>query len=65
MIGDARESAIIRTLNPGAYTAVMRGKGNGVGIGVIEAYDLNATNNSKLARAENLFSKYAAAMVSS
>ena len=47
--GDTRESAIIRTLNPGAYTAVMRGKGNAVGIGVVEAYDLDATNNSKLA----------------
>jgi photosystem II stability/assembly factor-like uncharacterized protein len=47
--GDPRESAIIRTLTPGAYTAVMRGKSNGVGIGVVEAYDLDATNNSKLA----------------
>ena len=47
--GDSRESAIIRTLDPGAYTAVMRGKNNAIGIGVVEAYDLDATNNSKLA----------------
>ena len=47
--GDSRESAMIRTLDPGAYTAVMRGKNNGTGIGLVEAYDLNATNNSKLA----------------
>jgi PKD repeat protein len=47
--GDSRESAIIRTLDPGAYTAVVRGKNDGTGIGLVEAYDLNATNNSKLA----------------
>jgi len=34
------ESAIVRTLNPGNYTAIMRGVNNGTGIGVVEAYDL-------------------------
>jgi cell division septation protein DedD len=34
------ESAIVRTLSPGNYTAIMRGVGNGTGIGVVEAYDL-------------------------
>jgi sugar lactone lactonase YvrE len=34
------ESAIISTLNPGNYTAIMRGVNNGTGIGLIEAYDL-------------------------
>ena len=34
------ESAIVRTLDPGNYTAIMRGVGNGTGIGLIEAYDL-------------------------
>jgi hypothetical protein len=43
------ESAIVRTLTPGAYTAVVRGNGNTSGIGVVEAYDLNQTANSKLA----------------
>jgi hypothetical protein len=47
--GDSHESVIIRTLNPGLYTAVVRGKNNGTGIGVVEAYDLNAANNSKMA----------------
>lgn len=46
---DNRESAILRTLNPGAYTAVVRGKSNGTGIAVVEAYDLEASNNSKMA----------------
>ena len=43
------ESAILRTLPPGAYTAVVRGNGNTSGIGVVEAYDLNQTANSKFA----------------
>jgi PKD repeat protein len=47
--GDNRESAILRTLAPGAYTAVVRGKNNSTGIAVVEAYDLNAANNSKMA----------------
>ena len=47
--GDSRESAILRLLNPGAYTAVVRGKNNSIGTAVVEAYDLDPTNNSKLA----------------
>jgi hypothetical protein len=47
--GNDLESAIVRTLSPGAYTAVVRGSGNTSGIGVVEAYDLNQTANSKLA----------------
>ena len=43
------ESAIVITLAPGAYTAVLRGQNNGVGIGVVEVYDLNAAVNSTLA----------------
>ena len=43
------ESAIVRTLDPGSYTAVLRGKDNATGIGVIEAYDLNQAAQSKLA----------------
>jgi hypothetical protein len=35
------ESAIVRTLPPGAYTAILRGKGGTTGIAVVEAYDLN------------------------
>jgi hypothetical protein len=45
------ESAIVRTLpaNNAAYTAIVRGVNNGTGIGVVEAYDLDRTVDSKLA----------------
>ena len=44
------ESAIVKTLpaNNSAYTAIVRGGNNGTGIGVVEAYDLNRTVDSKL-----------------
>ncbi len=41
------ESAIVRTLDPGSYTAILRGKGDTAGIGVVQAYDLNQAANSK------------------
>ncbi|HEX7517842.1 MAG TPA: matrixin family metalloprotease [Chthoniobacterales bacterium] len=37
-----RESAIIATLSPGNYTAVVSGYGNGQGVGLVEAYELDA-----------------------
>ena len=40
---DELESAIVRTLAPGAYTAVLFGNSNRVGVGVVEVYDLTAT----------------------
>jgi Matrixin len=40
---DPRESAIIVTLSPGSYTAVMSGYQNGQGIGLVEAYELDAS----------------------
>lgn len=43
------ESAIIATLNPGSYTAVIRGANNGTGIAVVEGYDLDAEPVSTLA----------------
>jgi len=45
------ESAIVATLpaNGAGYTAIVRGVNNGTGIGVVEAYDLDRTANSKLA----------------
>jgi pimeloyl-ACP methyl ester carboxylesterase len=43
------ESAIVATLAPGAYTAIVRGKNNGTGVAVVEAYDLNQAASSKLA----------------
>ncbi|MDP9254813.1 MAG: glycoside hydrolase [Verrucomicrobiota bacterium] len=44
---DDRESAIVRPLLPGAYTAIIRGNGNTTGVGLVEAYDLAPTTNSK------------------
>ena len=43
------ESAIIAVLNPGSYTAIVRGNGNTSGIALFEVYDLAPTTNSKLA----------------
>ncbi len=43
------ESAIVRSVAPGNYTAIERGVNNGTGIGVVEAYDLDTSANSKLA----------------
>jgi hypothetical protein len=44
------ESAIVTTLPAGnsAYTAIVRGVNNGTGVGLVEAYDLNRTVDSKL-----------------
>jgi hypothetical protein len=44
---DDRESAIVATLTPGAYTAVVRGKDNATGIALVEAYDLDTTPASR------------------
>jgi hypothetical protein len=35
-----RESAIVATLTPGAYTAIVRGKNETSGIGLVEVYNL-------------------------
>ncbi len=43
------DSAIVRSVNPGAYTAVLAGKGATTGIGLVEVYDLDGTVDSKLA----------------
>jgi hypothetical protein len=37
---DPRESAIVATLYPANYTAVVRGKNGATGIAVVEAYQL-------------------------
>jgi hypothetical protein len=43
------ESAIVVTLNPGTYTAVVTGKNGTSGVALIEAYDLSESVDSKLA----------------
>jgi len=42
------ESAIVRTLPPGAYTALVDGKNGGVGTALVEVYDLSPTSKSTL-----------------
>ena len=42
------ESAILMSLNPGNYTAIVRGVNNGTGIALVEGYDLDPTATSKL-----------------
>jgi hypothetical protein len=37
---DAREAALIGVVPTGAYTAIVRGKNNGTGVGLIEVYNL-------------------------
>jgi hypothetical protein len=37
---NALESALIRTLSPGNYTAIVRGVNDGVGVGLVEVYSL-------------------------
>jgi hypothetical protein len=46
---DNFEAAIVVTLNPGAYTAIVRGNGNTSGVALVEVYDLNQEVESKLA----------------
>ena len=43
------ESAIVATLEPGAHTAVLRGKDNGTGVGLVEVYDLESGSPAQLA----------------
>jgi hypothetical protein len=42
------ESAIDAVLNPGAYTAIVRGKNNTSGVALVEVYDLDAAVLAKL-----------------
>jgi hypothetical protein len=37
------ESAIVATLMPGNYTAIMNGKGDTTGVGLVEVYELDST----------------------
>jgi plastocyanin len=46
---DDHESAILMSLDPGSYTAIVRGVGDTTGIGLVEAFDLALTVDSRLA----------------
>ncbi|MDQ6622429.1 MAG: putative Ig domain-containing protein [Verrucomicrobiota bacterium] len=39
-LDDPRESALVRTLAPGPYTAIVRGKNNTTGVALVEVYNL-------------------------
>jgi hypothetical protein len=43
------ESAIVATLLPGAYTAIVAGKNGGTGVGLAEVYDADSAAASQLA----------------
>lgn len=38
-VAGSRDAALLSTLAPGAYTAVVRGQGDSVGLGLVEIYD--------------------------
>jgi hypothetical protein len=46
---EGSEAAIIATLDPGAYTAITRGADGGVGIALVELYDLAPSASARLA----------------
>jgi hypothetical protein len=44
---DNREAALLKTLPPGRYTAIVRGQGDTTGTALVEAYDLDAAGTSE------------------
>ena len=42
------ESAIVATLAPGLYTAIVRGRNGATGVGLVEVYDLSPPSDSYL-----------------
>jgi hypothetical protein len=44
------ESAILTSLSPGAYSAIVRGFSDATGVGLVEVYDLDQAASSKLAQ---------------
>ena len=47
--GNDLESAIVATLQPGGYTAILKGQGGTSGVGLVEVFDLDTAAVSKLA----------------
>jgi hypothetical protein len=45
---DPRESGIAATLSPGAYTAILSGRNQTTGVGLVEIYDTNQATSSQL-----------------
>lgn len=46
---DPKESGLVASLPPAGYTAILAGKNNGTGIGLVEIYDTNSAADSQLA----------------
>ncbi|HEY2102282.1 MAG TPA: fibronectin type III domain-containing protein [Chthoniobacterales bacterium] len=46
--GDSRESAILITLQPGSYTAIVSDKTGATGVGLVEVYSMDNTSSSQL-----------------
>ncbi len=42
------EPAIVRSIQPGTYTAIVKGQNNGTGVAVLEVYDVEPTSASRL-----------------
>jgi outer membrane protein assembly factor BamB len=47
--GNPQESALVVTLTPANYSAIVRGKNNSTGVGLVEVYDLNPSSGSEFA----------------
>lgn len=45
---DAKEAAILTTLNPGAYTAMVSGTGGTTGVAIVEVFELDTPENPLL-----------------
>ncbi|MDQ6808182.1 MAG: hypothetical protein M3Z64_01960 [Verrucomicrobiota bacterium] len=45
---DAREAVIVTTLQPGAYTPILKGAHDESGVAIVEAYDLTPSASAKL-----------------
>lgn len=43
---DAKEAAILTTLSPGAYTAIVTGNGGATGVGIIEVYEIDTPTSA-------------------
>jgi hypothetical protein len=48
-LSDPKEAGIVATLPTASYTAILAGKNNDTGIGLVELYDLDQAANSQLA----------------
>jgi hypothetical protein len=46
---NSKESGLVAPLQPGAYTAIVAGKNQGTGVGLVEIYDTNSPVNAQLA----------------